>query len=48
MHYAMTQSRAARKTIELKKKRLTFFFGRFTSSFIEAHLFKVLSLLQEK
>lgn len=27
---------------------LTFFFGRFTSSFIEAHLFKVLSRLKEK
>lgn len=25
---------------------LTFFFGRFTSSFIEAHLFKVLSRLK--
>lgn len=27
---------------------LTFFFGRFTSSFIEAHLFKVLSRLKDK
>lgn len=27
---------------------LTFFFGRCTSSFIEAHLFKVLSRLKEK
>lgn len=45
----------ATQYIELIKKKnnnnpvaLTFFLGRFTSSFIEAHLFNVLSRLREK
>lgn len=42
------QDNMMRLYIRLLNPTLTFFFGRFTSSFIEAHLFKVLSRLKHK
>lgn len=41
------QDNMMRLYIRLLNPKRTFFFGRFTSSFIEAHLFKVLSRLKQ-
>lgn len=50
-HMNYTNTRSFPCSFHTKQKTplcLTFFFGRCTSSFIEAHLFKVLSRLKER